>query len=47
MSWKLETYKASKIDEMIRNKIITTPIYQRGSECPEEQRSLKSKRLLQ
>ena len=39
MSWKPETYKASKIDEMIRNKIITTPIYQRGSKWSEEQRS--------
>lgn len=37
MSWKPETYKASKIDEMIKKKEITTPKYQRGLQWSEQQ----------
>lgn len=39
MSWKPESYKASEIDEMIKNSQITTPKYQRGSVWSDEQRN--------
>lgn len=39
MSWKPETYKASKIDEMIKDQIIVTPSYQRGAKWSESQRA--------
>lgn len=38
MSWKPETYKASKIDEMIKQQTIVTPQYQRGAKWSESQR---------
>lgn len=39
MSWKPETYKASKIDEMIKKELIVTPKYQRGAKWNDEQRA--------